>query len=121
MPMRPREGTVSEAKHQAILAAATRVFLDKGYAGTSMDEIAASAEVGKQTVYKHFSDKRQLFTEIVLATTDHVDGLVQMIAETMDISDDPRTDLDHLARRFLTTLMQPQMHQLRRLVIANAA
>lgn len=119
--MRPREGTVSAAKHQAILEAGTRAFLDKGYAGTSMDEIAALAEVGKQTVYKHFSDKQQLFAEIVLATTDQVDGLVQLIAETMDASDDPRKDLERLARRFLATLMQPQMLRLRRLVIANAA
>ena len=119
--MRRREGTVSAAKHQAIREAATRVFLDKGYAGTSMDEVAAAASVGKQTVYKHFSDKRQLFTDIVLATTDQVDGLVQLIAETMDASDDPRSDLEVLARRFLTALMQPHLLRLRRLVIANAA
>ena len=118
---RRREGTVSADKHQAILDAATRVFLDKGYAGTSMDEIAALAEVGKQTVYKHFSDKRQLFAEIILATTDQVDGLVQLIAETMHASDDPRRDLEVLARRFLTTLMQPRLLRLRRLVIASAA
>ena len=119
--MRRREGTISAAKHQAIQEAATRVFLDKGYAGTSMDEVAALAEVGKQTVYKHFSDKRQLFTDIVLATTDQVDGLVQLIAETMAASDDPRSDLEVLARRFLTTLMQPRLLRLRRLVIASAA
>lgn len=121
MTMRPREGTISAAKHQAIQEAATRVFLDKGYAGTSMDEVAALAEVGKQTVYKHFTDKRQLFTDIVLATTDQVDSLVQLVAETMDASDHPRSDLESLARRFLTTLMQPQLIRLRRLVIANAA
>ncbi|GAA4704108.1 TetR/AcrR family transcriptional regulator [Promicromonospora umidemergens] len=121
MAMRRREGTVSAAKHEAIREAATRAFLEKGYAGTSMDEVAALAEVGKQTVYKHFSDKRQLFTDIVLATTHQVDGLVRLIAQTLDASDDPRSDLEALAHRFLTTLMQPQMLRLRRLVIANAA
>lgn len=118
--MRRREGTISAAKHQAIHEAATQMFLDKGYAGTSMDQIAAQAAVGKQTVYKHFADKRHLFHDIVLATTDQVDGMVQLVAETVDNSDDPHSDLELLARRFLITLMQPQLLRLRRLIIANA-
>lgn len=119
--MRMREGTVSAAKHQAILDAAMQVFLNKGYAGTSMDEVAACAEVGKQTVYKHFSDKRQLFTDIVLSTTDQIDRLVRLVAESLDTSNEVQRDLSALARRFLTTLMQPRMLRLRRLVISSAA
>ena len=55
----------SVRKRRAILAAAATVFLQKGYLGTSMDEVAALASVSKQTVYKHFSDKERLFAEIV--------------------------------------------------------
>ncbi|WP_030040457.1 TetR/AcrR family transcriptional regulator, partial [Streptomyces resistomycificus] len=52
----------SARKRQAILEAATEVFLNKGYLGTSMDEVAALASVSKQTVYKNFTDKQRLFT-----------------------------------------------------------
>lgn len=112
--------TRSAQKHAAILAAATAVFLAKGYQGASVDEIAARAAVSKQTVYKHFSDKERLFTEIVLATTDRVDELVRLTAGTLAESADLERALDGLANRFLVTLMQPELLQLRRLVIANA-
>ena len=59
----------SARKRRAILDAATTTFLSKGYLGTSMDEIAALAQVSKQTVYKHFADKQSLFTEIVTGTS----------------------------------------------------
>jgi AcrR family transcriptional regulator len=52
----------SARKRSAILEAATTVFLDNGYLGTSMDEIAALARVSKQTVYKHFADKERLLS-----------------------------------------------------------
>lgn len=118
--MQPREGTQSARKHAAILQAATTVFLDKGYLGASMDEVAALAEVGKQTVYKHFHDKQQLFTEIVLATVGQADHVVALVAESLADTRDLEHDLAELARRFLTTLMQPDLLRLRRLVISSA-
>ncbi|WP_433373040.1 TetR/AcrR family transcriptional regulator C-terminal domain-containing protein [Actinoplanes sp. CA-142083] len=66
-------GVPSQAKRQAILEAATETFLHSGYAA-SVDEIAAVAGVGKQTVYRHFRDKQTLFLAAVAAaratTTD---------------------------------------------------
>lgn len=55
-----------QKKHRAIVKSATRLFLKHGYSKTSMDHIAAEAKVTKQTVYSHFSNKDQLFTEMVL-------------------------------------------------------
>ena len=60
----------SQRKRVAITEAATEGFLAAGYRGTSMDEIAAAAGVSKQTLYKQFSDKAQLFTEVVQAMVD---------------------------------------------------
>ncbi|MFE0699293.1 TetR/AcrR family transcriptional regulator [Streptomyces sp. NPDC058872] len=110
----------SARKHQAILDAATAVFLDKGYAGTSMDDIAKLAAVSKQTVYKHFADKEKLFSEIVLATTDRIDGMIHLVADVPATTDDLDENLTRLARQFLTTLTQPEVIRLRRLIIANA-
>ncbi|MFC7922087.1 TetR/AcrR family transcriptional regulator [Streptomyces cinereoruber] len=110
----------SARKHQAILDAATAVFLDKGYAGTSMDDIAKLAAVSKQTVYKHFSDKEKLFAEIVLATTDRLDTAIDLLADVPADAADLEENLTRLARRFLDTLTHPRVIQLRRLIIANA-
>lgn len=110
----------SARKHQAILDAATAVFLDKGYAGTSMDDIAKLAAVSKQTVYKHFSDKEKLFAEIVLATTDRLDTAIDLLADVPADAAALEENLTRLARQFLDTLTHPRVIQLRRLIIANA-
>jgi AcrR family transcriptional regulator len=49
-----------------ILAAAHKVFLDRGFEGASIDEIAEVARAGKPTIYARFSDKRALFTAVVM-------------------------------------------------------
>ena len=116
----PQTESRSARKHRAIVEAATTAFLSRGYLGTSMDEIAAMAAVSKRTVYQHFVEKERLFTEIVLATTDEVDEVVRLVAESLADSKDVKEDLTELARRFLGALMQPRVLQLRRLIIANA-
>lgn len=110
----------SARKRTAIVEAATAVFLEKGYDGTSMDDVATKAAVSKPTVYKYFSDKEQLFAEIVRATTGQIDDLVRLVAETIADHADIDIGLAVLARRLITGLMQPQVLRLRRLVIANA-
>jgi TetR/AcrR family transcriptional repressor of mexJK operon len=110
----------SPRKRRAILDAAATAFLQKGYSGTNMDEIAALAGVSKRTVYQHFADKEALFREIVLATTDEIDGLVQLVSVGLGNSEDVDAELRKLARRLLAALMEPDLLRLRRLVVANA-
>jgi AcrR family transcriptional regulator len=63
-PPRKRAGEV-EAR---ILDAARRLFLERGLAGTSVDEIARLARAGKPTIYARFPSKETLFTAVVLRT-----------------------------------------------------
>jgi TetR/AcrR family transcriptional regulator, mexJK operon transcriptional repressor len=109
----------STRKRKAILEAATTAFVSKGYLGTSMDEIAALASVSKQTVYKHFADKKTLFTEIVTNTVDEVSDPVFNEVVNLQDSGDLEADLRDLARRLLARVVQPQLLQLRRLVIGE--
>src|SRR5580700_9518392 len=104
-------GGRSARKRQAIIEAATALFLEQGYQGTSMDDIAATAAVSKQTVYKNFADKQQLFSDIVLGA-----ALPRMLAGT----DDLEAALKALARRYLATVMQPRLLQMRRLIVAES-
>lgn len=111
----------SERKRKAILAAAATAFLQSGYRGTSMDEIAARAGVSKQTVYKHFADKERLFVEIVTSIVDEISDPVYQEVRRLGDSGDLEADLQDLACRELASIMQPRLLQLRRLVIGEAS
>jgi TetR/AcrR family transcriptional regulator, mexJK operon transcriptional repressor len=111
----------SARKRREIMEAATTAFLRNGYLGTSMDEIAALAAVSKQTVYKQFADKQRLFTEIILAVSDQViDELVETATLALQDTEDVERDLGALARQLLSSITQPQVLRLRRLVIGEA-
>ncbi len=60
---RPRDA----GKNSAIIDAASDMFLELGFDGTSMDGVAKRAGVSKQTVYSHFSSKEQLFGDAIHA------------------------------------------------------
>lgn len=111
----------ADRKRRAVLDAAATVFLRNGYVGTSMDEIAALAEVSKQTVYKHFSDKERLFTELVTTTVREASDPVHQEVVSLRDSGDVEADLRDVARRQLVKVMQPRVLALRRMVIGEAA
>src|SRR3954454_19412856 len=113
--------TRSARKRRDIVNAATEHFLAHGYAGTSMDAVAAEAAVSKQTIYKHYSDKESLFAEIVTTTVREASGPVQDLVVGLEQTEDLETDLRNLARRQLHLVMQPALLQLRRLVIGESA
>jgi TetR/AcrR family transcriptional repressor of mexJK operon len=73
-PGRPRD----QAKRAAIVAAANALFMERGYAGVTMEAVAAEAGVSKMTVYGHFRDKSALFGAVVRATSN------QMLAALTD-------------------------------------
>ncbi len=54
-------------KFDQVLDAARRAFMEEGYEGTSMDDIATLAQVSKATVYSYFPDKNLLFIEAAKA------------------------------------------------------
>lgn len=60
-PGRPKD----PSKGVAILEAAKRLFVEQGYEGVSMDQIAAEAGVSKLTIYSHYGDKETLFSEAI--------------------------------------------------------
>jgi len=107
-------------KRRAILDAAQSTFLSKGYDGTTMDEIATRAAVSKQTVYKQFVDKQQLFAAIVTGEIAAAETSTHDIVESLGSSDDLEADLRRFARRHIVDVTQPHLLQLRRIVIAEA-
>ena len=111
----------SARRRQAILEAATEVFVRQGYRGATTDQVAAAASVSKQTVYKQFGDKQHLFAEVIEVTTAGVvDRLTAVVARTLGDVTDVRAALRDVAAGFLRGLLQPDVLRLRRLVVAEA-
>jgi TetR/AcrR family transcriptional regulator of autoinduction and epiphytic fitness len=63
---------LTDRKRQAIIAAALDEFLAAGFDATSMDRVAARANVSKRTVYNHFPGKEALFAAILRQLWDTV-------------------------------------------------
>lgn len=53
-------------KRTKILASASQLFLENGFVNTSMDNVAKSSGVSKQTVYSHFANKDDLFAAVII-------------------------------------------------------
>lgn len=63
-------------KQKGILAAATELFAEKGYAATSTSEIAKKAGVAEGTIFRHYKSKKDLLLTIVSPTMMRVIGPV---------------------------------------------
>src|SRR5579884_289296 len=61
---RSRRDEYSEATRRALLESAGRLFAEKGFAATSLDEVAAEARVTKGAVYHHFANKQAVFEAV---------------------------------------------------------
>ncbi len=65
-------------KHRAednrlfILEAAEKVFSQRGYSLTTVDEIAAEAQFSKATLYRYFKSKRDIFFDVILNSFEEV-------------------------------------------------
>ena len=115
----------SARKRRAIMEAATTLFLRDGYRYTSMDQVAAEAAVSKQTVYKQFAGKEQLFRDIVLGVTDNAEAIITdmtSVLRTKGVASHAELQavLTDLARRYIDGVLQPRVLALRRLIIAEA-
>lgn len=110
----------SEGRRQAILLAATELFLAKGYAGTSTEEVAAAARASKQTLYRHFGDKDGLLRAVIETSIADAEAGTDALLHALGETDDLARDLQRFARQHLRDVVQPHLMRMRRLVIAEA-
>jgi AcrR family transcriptional regulator len=95
---RPPSPGLQERRREEILAAAARLFAEKGYADADTQELADRVGIGKGTLYRYFPSKRALF----LAAADL--GM-QRLSEEIDAVASPTGDpLDAMARAIETYL-----------------
>lgn len=109
----------SVAKRRAILAAAEDAFLAARYDSVTMDEIAETSQVSKQTVYAHFGTKDQLFVELVTAMTREAGDEVSAESAPPETRDRAIANLEGLLSHQLAAVLSPRLVRLRRLVISE--
>ena len=111
-PPKEMEGEVEER----IVDAARKVFLEHGFEGSSIDEIAVAARSGKPTIYARIGDKRALFTAVVMR--DVVGRIAQFKS---DVSTDGTIEerLVRVAIAMLQWTLESERMALLRLAIAE--
>ena len=104
-------------KQEQILQGAMQVFLSHGYAGTSMDRVAAASNVSKQTIYSHFQDKEGLFTALIERITIH---RLQQELGCDELEGEPEMMLRQLAIAFFNKMGDEEYLNLFRVVVGES-
>lgn len=66
-----------ETQKEQIVEVAARLFVDRGYKGISMREIAQAAGLSKAGIYHHFRDKESLFLAVLTANLQRIERLIE--------------------------------------------
>ena len=103
-------------KRLAVVEAATNEFLNNGFAETSMDRIAESANVSKRTVYDHFPSKDDLFQAIIDTLLAKVD---EMPAHEYDQEASLEQQMLTIGYTFARTITRPEFMKFSRVVISR--
>jgi len=108
----------SEELVQHIVDTAARLFIRQGYAATSIEQIAAAAGSGKQTIYRRFVAKDALFIEVINRQGQR---LTEMAKAAHATGASPLDALRGIARSMLDFMLDPEKIGLHRVLIAEAS
>jgi len=75
-------------RKQEIIDASVKLFAGKGFNNTTLDEIAASSEFGKGTIYNYFSSKEEIYSAIVEDVSINLKQIVQQADKATDSASD---------------------------------
>ncbi len=104
------------ARREAVLRAATEVFLESGYEGAAMSEIVARAGGSKTFIYEQFGSKAGLFRAMM---ADSCAAILRPLADDALKAGDPREALTVFARRFVDVICEPQALALQRVATSE--
>ena len=93
MGIAERKSREQRTRREAVLRAARKLFLQKGFANTSMDEMAAEAEVAEGTLYLYFRSKDEITYTLVSPI------LEDFLQRIHSFASDPREPADAALRR----------------------
>ncbi|KUH85335.1 MULTISPECIES: TetR/AcrR family transcriptional regulator [unclassified Mycobacterium] len=104
----------TEATTSALVVAARQLFAERGYEATSLDVVAARANVTKGAVYHHFEGKRRLFEAVF---TGEIERMAGPLVDAYRRRKDPWDAFGSACRAFLDECLEPG---LQRIVLLDA-
>ena len=111
----PKE--LAGAVEERILGAARKVFLERGFEGASIEEIAETARSGKPTIYARFPGKEALFTAVVMQS---VAANIERIQANTPTGTTIEERLENLGAAILQRILVGDVVGLMRVAIAEA-
>jgi TetR/AcrR family transcriptional regulator of autoinduction and epiphytic fitness len=102
---------------QAIVAAAERLFLERGFGSVSMDELAEAAGVARRTLYNQFASKEEIFREMLLRVAGQLEDAFPPGIETQG---EVENVLGLVARMILELHKRPEYLGFLRMVVADS-
>lgn len=90
----PRRRLPAAERRALIVEAAGRLFGERGYEGTRLDDIAAAAGVTKPVLYRHFESKRDLYLALLARHRDDLAGFAEAIPDQGSLRDRLRAVLE---------------------------
>jgi AcrR family transcriptional regulator len=110
------DAEATERLNRHLLDTATRLFTEQGYAATSMEQIAAAAGAGKQTIYRRYPSKEELFAEVLFELGR---SLLEFKPPAEKGCPDPLVALRESCRNLLEFVAQPLPTAMYRILIAE--
>ena len=102
---------------EAIVDAAQRLFLERGFGAVSMDDLAAAAGVARRTLYNQFTSKEEIFREMLLRVSGQLETALPPGIETQG---DVEEVLRLVARMILALHKNPEYLGFLRMVVADS-
>ncbi len=112
-------GTQPKAKEQEVLDVATDYFLKHGYQGASINAMARSSGISKESIYRYFSSKKQLFEAVIGRELVEYRRSLHRLDSTLK-SMDLRAALVLVAETILALITTDRTLALRRLIFDEA-
>ena len=112
VPKVPRGGS-----REAIVEAASRLFLERGFGSVSMDELAEAAGLARRTLYNQFTSKEEIFREMLLRVSGHLEDAFPPGIETLG---DVEQVLRLVARMIMDLHKRPEYLGFLRMVVADS-
>ena len=85
MGIQEREQRERERRRQQIIVAAKRVFSEKGYSKSTMEDIAREAELSPGTLYLYFKNKDELYASLSLRILQYLNIRLEDVKKEKDI------------------------------------
>ncbi|HWG06359.1 MAG TPA: TetR/AcrR family transcriptional regulator, partial [Beijerinckiaceae bacterium] len=109
--------TEAERRHRDLLASARRLFLDKGWDATSIDEISRVSGIAKRFIYARYADKAALFIGVI---ENYVAEQIGALQSPSPPPADIETGLVEFGAQLLERALQPEAIAILRLFFAQA-